>query len=245
MLKAQNISKAFETDPIIENVSLAVQPHMITTLLGPSGSGKTTLLRCLSMIEPPDSGTIVLGDLTYSFPEAALDLQRGMNRPWPKVTVVFQDLFLWPHMTNFENISRPCRRRFGRESGSIVEDLCSRLSLGPLLHRYPNEVSRGQRQVIALARAVALKPDYLLLDEISASLDLARAVRVADLLARLADGGMGVMVITHQLGFIRNISNCIAYLENGKIVEQGTTDILDSPMSSELRAYIDLVNKTL
>ena len=242
MLEARGISKAFGGTTVLKEASLALKPGEVTALMGPSGSGKTTLMRCLAMLTQPDVGTIAMDGKQVEFLASSREAQ-PLTPPWPRVTVVFQDLYLWPHMTNFDNVFRPSSRLHGRDAAAIVSDLAERLNIGNLLQRYPNEISRGQRQIVAFARAAALKPTYLLLDEISASLDVVRAASIAGVVSDLAGAGTGVLSITHQLGFAKTIGDCFAYLHDGRIVESGRVSLLDNPQSAELSSYLSLVSR--
>ena len=202
--------------------------------MGQSGSGKTTLLRALSLTEPADAGVVELDGKRYE----GEDVERWPASPWPTVTVVFQDLFLWPHLTNQQNVELPVRERGLSARLCALGPIYAELEIEGLLGRFPTEVSRGQRQLVALARAVALQPRYLLLDEVSASLDVERASKVGALLRRTAASGVGVLVATHQSLFARNACDQLAYLSDGLIVEAGTPSILDNPKSEALQRYV-------
>jgi ABC-type polar amino acid transport system ATPase subunit len=226
---------------VLDRIDITIYPSKITALMGPSGAGKTTLLRALSLVEPPDSGAVSINDIVYKYPLT----QEVVPHPWPMVTVVFQDLFLWPHVTNGENILLGCRKRFGSKANKKVSQLADQLGFTGLLDRFPNQISRGQRQLIAIARALALEPAYLLLDEVSASLDLAKVSRVTDVLRDRARQGTGILSITHQIGFARHSADRFVYLDGGQIREDGDVTQIDSPKSSEFAAYLELVRRTL
>ena len=187
MLEGIGLTKSFGSQKIVDNVSLALNPGEISVIIGPSGSGKTTLLKVLALVEQPDSGKIIVDDEQFNFPPVV-----ASQPPWPKITVVFQQLFLWPHLTLLQNIQLPLSLRQKAYNGKDrrvaagnldpgfsdqdeqrrLGDLIELFEMQSFVHRYPNEASLGQRQRAALARAVILQPKYLLLDEITSSLDV-------------------------------------------------------------------------
>jgi ABC-type polar amino acid transport system ATPase subunit len=239
MLVGSNLSKSFGPTSVLDRLSITVEPGVVTALLGPTGAGKTTLLRALAMIDPPDGGSVEVDEAVFQFP-SALPVIAG---PWPAIGVVFQDLFLWPHLTNRENILLPLRLNKFSDAVDRLSAMVNELDLVAFLDRYPNEVSRGQRQAVAIARALVLKPRYLLLDEITASLDIGRAARLADTLRLHAEQGAGVMIITHQLAFARASTDRIAFMHRGRILEEGPPSLLDSPGTEALRAFVKLISR--
>ena len=155
MLEARNLNFSYGDNPVLKNITVQVPIGGITVLIGPSGSGKTTLLRCLSLLEPPQRGQILVDDQTFNYP-----LPKGVpfNPPWPKLTTVFQQLFLWPHMTLRENILLPVRRRNKLDMNAALDALMEAFDMKEFINHYPNEASIGQRQRVALARALMLEP---------------------------------------------------------------------------------------
>lgn len=242
MLTGRNIHKSFGSVEVLRGIDLTIAPGTITAVLGPSGSGKTTLLKALALLEPPDKGEVKIDENVYEFPATWSEPEPS---PWPKVTVVFQDLFLWPHLSNRQNILLPARLRPGNNADGDLPQLIDQLRLAEFIDRHPNQVSRGQRQVIAIARAIALKPKYLLLDEITSSLDLERAGALTEVLRSLAAEGVGILVITHQLGFAKNVARRVAFLDTGTIIEEGDSSIVESPNSERLRSFIGLIKKAV
>lgn len=231
MLHGDGLSKSFGSVRVLTDIDITLESGELVALLGASGAGKSTLLRILSMIDTPDAGKVVL------------DGQDPGPTPWPDVTVVFQDLFLWPHLSNRENIELPLRARRLADSAAKVERVIEALELGSFIGRYPNQVSRGQRQAVAIARAIALSPRYLLLDEVTASLDVTRAARLAVLLRELTTAGTGILIITHQLVFARSWADRVVFLDGGRIGEQGLSAILDSPKSPSLREFVATLSR--
>lgn len=238
MLIGRNVTKSFGKTKVLDALTITITPGTITALLGATGVGKTTLLRALAMIDPPQAGTIQIDDESFEFPV----LPHVPIRPWPTVGVVFQDLFLWPHLTNRDNIMLPLKLNKVRDAAGRFDEVTQELALAAFLDRYPNEVSRGQRQAVAIARSLALKPRYVLMDEVTASLDITRAAQLAKTLRLRADQGVGIMIITHQLPFARTQADRIAYMHDGSIIEEGPPSGLDSPRTRELQAFVQLIS---
>lgn len=237
-LKGRNLCKSWGGTIGLRNVSIDVKQGAITTLIGPSGSGKTTLLRTLSLLDTPDSGAISIDHKTYAFP-----LENGKNpdHPWPDVTVVFQQLFLWPHLRLRENIMLPLKNRNNGFSLDELDDIIHRFDMESFIDRYPNEASLGQRQRVALVRALALRPSYILLDEITSALDVENVSAILTQLEKLRDDGIGVLMVTHLLGFARRAADRVAFLDNGSILEEGDRGMIDNPTHERVRHFLALM----
>lgn len=240
MLEARNISKSFGDHHVLRNAGVYIKPGTITTLIGPSGTGKTTLLRALAMTDLPDSGEITLDEHTYKFPYADETLQ---PKPWPRVTAVFQQLFLWPHLTLRENILMPARNFPRAGMMDELDEIITVLELAPFINRYPNEASIGQRQRVALARALMLQPKYILMDEVTSALDIEQVSNILNFLPRLKERGIGVLLITHALNFARRAADSILFMDQGTIVERGTVDLLNNPQTPRLQQFLSLVKE--
>jgi ABC-type polar amino acid transport system ATPase subunit len=235
MLSCSHLTKSYHGQKIIEDISVSLDSGAITCLIGPSGSGKTTLLKCLSLIEEPDSGQITLDDHSYSFPLA--EDQTLHPLPWPKLTVVFQSLFLWPHLTLRENILLPARN-VNPQAEKDIEGLIKIFEMQDFIDRYPNQSSGGQRQRVALARALILNPRYVLLDEITSALDVEQTARILTKLSHLKDRNIGVLLITHHLNFARKIADQILFLDQGHVIESGGRDILAKPQTERFQSFL-------
>lgn len=240
MIQAQGIGFGYGSLNIFSDVNITLEPGTITALLGPSGAGKTTLLKCLAGLEQPNSGTLAVDDLLYSYPPPA---KGNPPPPWPIATVVFQQLFLWPHLTLKDNILLPVRGNDAAANAALLDQLCDWFDMRHFIDRFPNETSRGQQQRAALARALMLKPRYLFCDEITSALDVEQIAKVQHSLEQIKAQGVGVMLITHQLGFAHRAADQILFFDGGKIVEQGTPAILDAPQSPRLQAFLNLVKE--
>lgn len=218
MLKGENITKKYGERTILKDVSIEIEHGKITSIIGPSGSGKTTLLKALSLLDLPNFGTVIIDDKVYNFPD---DTNKIMT-PWPKVSVVFQQLFIWPHLTMRKNIELPLEvRGLLEENKSYLEELYEMFDMKGFINRFPNEVSLGQRQRGALVRALALKPEYLLLDEITSSLDVEQSEIILSHLTKIKNKGVGIIMVAHDLNFALSNADSVCFLENGKIVKQG------------------------
>ncbi len=240
ILKAKNLRKSYGKNLVLDCINLELHPGTITTMVGPSGSGKSTLIRTLSLLEPPDSGEISLNGTSYQFyngPKGNLS-----KNPWPEITVVFQQLFLWPHKTLRENIILPLKKYGVEEACEKTDELIKQLDMSAFVDRYPNEVSIGQRQLAAIARALALKPKFLLLDEITSALDIEYVGIILNRLKMLKDENIGILLVTHIIGFARKSADQVLFIDHGKIVESGGADILSNPSSKRMNQFISLVD---
>ncbi|HEY8966965.1 MAG TPA: ATP-binding cassette domain-containing protein [Candidatus Methylacidiphilales bacterium] len=234
-LVAENLRKTRDGKPVLDGISLALRPGEIAAVVGPSGGGKSTLLRTLALVEKPDSGAIAVGRQAYAFPGA-----ERTPPPWPQLTVVFQQFFLWPHLTLRENIALPLRSagKGEEEIAGIVAPLAETFGMADFIDRHPNTVSGGQRQRAALARALALKPQCLLLDEITSALDLEQSRILFDHLLALREQGLAIALVTHSLGFAREHADAVHFLDHGRIAESGTKEILASPQTERLKQFL-------
>ncbi len=241
MLVGKGIKKSFGPTVALDSVDISVQRGRITVLIGPSGGGKTTLLRTLALLDLPDAGEIRIDDSTYAFPVTSRD---RLAPPWPKLTIVFQQLFLWPHLSLRDNILLPLRRRGANTE--LLDEMVELFSMEDFIHRHPNEVSLGQRQRAALARAVILEPSYILLDEITSALDVEQTSIILKYLLTLRDRDIGLLVVTHLIGFARRLlsrreGDQIAVLDNGQLLESGDIEMLDNPKHERLKRFLAVI----
>lgn len=217
MLQLSNITKKLGSRVQLDNVSLTIKPGTITSVIGPSGSGKTTLVKVASFLESPERGELRVEDKHFDFSK-----QMYYNETiWPEVTVVFQQLFLWPHKTIRENIQLPLGGILTEKQKDHLKELVETFEMEDFLDRYPNEVSLGQKQRTALVRALILNPKYLLLDEVTASLDPEQSSIILKYLEKVKQKGVGILLVAHNLDFAFTISDHVVFLDKGAILKEG------------------------
>lgn len=231
MLKAENISKNYNGNAALKNISLEFQNPRIIALLGPNGSGKSTLLRCLSLIENPSTGTLQIGNNKFDFPSYDR-IEFGL---WPDITLVFQQFYLWPNLTVKDNLLLPLKNRFPSNFSNEFDVIVSKFELGHLLDKYPNQISVGQKQKIALARAIALKPKILLLDEITSALDNLQALTISDMIKEMKEKGTLVIIVTHSINYAIHVADSYIVLEEGVLAEQNNIAEIFNPQSQFLK----------
>jgi polar amino acid transport system ATP-binding protein len=245
MLVGSKIDKNIGAAKILHGINIRVAPGEITAILGPSGGGKSTLLRALSLLDPPDQGSVDVDGQIYTFPQTG---KHPIPPPWPLVTVVFQQLFLWPHLTLRRNITLPFVQQ--KQQGKLnslatadqeIDELLERFHLSAISERFPNEVSVGQRQLIAMIRAFVLKPKYLLLDEVTSALDVEHVSNILDYLKLLRKQGTGVLLATHLIGFAKSAADQIVFIDKGRVVETGGRSLLATPQDERLSRFLSLV----
>ena len=237
MLKGEHLTKKYDGRTVLDDVSIEIEHGKITSIIGPSGAGKTTLLKALSMLSLPESGRVTIDDKIYNFPEDT----NAVVAPWPKISVVFQQLFIWPHLTMRKNIELPLEvKGVLKENKAYLEELYEMFDMKGFIDRFPNEVSLGQRQRGALVRALALKPEYLLLDEITSSLDVEQSEIILSHLTKIKNKGVGIIMVAHDIDFALSSADSVCFLENGKIVKQGKPyEFLLETNNARIKSFID------
>jgi polar amino acid transport system ATP-binding protein len=224
---------------VLRNINLAVEPHEVISLIGASGSGKSTLLRCVNLLEEINAGSIRLNGepIAASLPNA--------NRVRQRIGLVFQSFNLFPHMTVLDNITLAPRKVLGAKRAAAAGEaraLLERFGLADKAGEYPDRLSGGQQQRVAIVRALALKPDLLLLDEVTSALDPEMVGEVLDIIRELKGIGMTMLLATHQMAFARQISDRVAFLDAGSIVEIGPPDrLFRSPEQPRTRQFLQRV----
>lgn len=238
MLQGINISKTINQRSILSAIDIEIKSSAITALIGPSGGGKSTLIRTLSLLEPPDEGIIIFDDRSFTFP---VNEKRKPNLIHPHISVVFQQFHLWPHLTVKQNLLMPLSLQGRAIDNNEFEKLISYFELETLMNRYPYQISVGQKQRAAFVRAVLLKPKYLLLDEITSALDIRHIGKVLSYIQDLAKNGTGILIATHLLGFASKAASEIIFLDSGKIIEKGGTQILKFPQTKLLTDFLNYI----
>lgn len=222
MLKVQNICKQFYQQEILNNVSLAVNQGDVVVILGPSGSGKTTFLRCLNGLEKADSGTLEINQQKYDLAEIK---KKEITQIRKKTAFVFQHYNLFANKTALENVLEGliiARKIPKQEALRIAQAAIEKVGLSAFEKYYPHELSGGQQQRIGIARAIALKPEVLLIDEPTSALDPELIGEVLEVMRQLAKEGVTMVVVTHEMSFARDVANHVIFMDQGQIVEQGT-----------------------
>jgi polar amino acid transport system ATP-binding protein len=235
-VRAESITKVFDRNPVLQDISLNVEPGTTTCIIGPSGSGKSTFLRCVNRLEEPTSGRIVIGGEDVTSDEADIDAIRS------RVGMVFQSFNLFPHMTVLRNITLALTRvrKMPRDQAvAVAEAQLEEVGLLSLKDRRPSQLSGGQQQRVAIARALAMQPDVMLFDEATSALDPELVKGILEIMKRLAASGMTMMVVTHELRFAREAANQVVFVDRGRIVESGPPDkLFNAPASDRLREFL-------
>jgi polar amino acid transport system ATP-binding protein len=239
VLRIEGLRKSFGELEVLHGVDLAVGEHEVVCLIGASGSGKSTLLRCINLLEPVDAGRILIEGQDITSPGVDVnDIRR-------RIGIVFQAFNLFPHMSVLRNVSLAPAKVLGmpiREAEARSTDLLGRFGLADKRDEYPDRLSGGQQQRVAIVRALAMQPDLLLLDEVTSALDPVLVAEVLDAIRELAEGGMTMLIATHEMGFARDVARRVAFLEDGRILEQGPPDrIFTDPAEPETRRFLDRI----
>ena len=236
MLKVKNLCKTFDDTEALKNVSVDINKGDVMCIIGPSGSGKSTLLRCLNLLEKPDGGQVIFEGDDLMSKKVDLNLHRQ------KMGMVFQQFNLFPHMTVMENLTcapmmlKNVSREDAEKKGM---ELLERVGLADRADSYPNQLSGGQKQRIAIVRALCMEPDVMLFDEPTSALDPEMVGEVLDVMKELALGGMTMVVVTHEMGFAREVSSRVLFMDNGTVVEEGTPEeIFTAPKSERLQSFL-------
>ncbi|KGT80664.1 arginine ABC transporter ATP-binding protein [Bradyrhizobium japonicum] len=249
LVAIRSVSKSFGEFQALRSVSLDVWPGEVMCLIGASGSGKTTLLRCINQLAAIDAGGIWLDGELLGVREQSGKLyrlsEREIGRQRLKTGMVFQRFNLFPHKTALENITEGPLQVQGRKSDEVraeALELLRRVGLSAKADWYPAQLSGGQQQRVAIARALAMKPMLMLFDEPTSALDPELVGEVLAVMKELAKSGMTMMVVTHELGFAREVADLVVYMDQGAIVEQGrASDVLGAPREERTRAFLSAV----
>jgi polar amino acid transport system ATP-binding protein len=238
-LLVEGLHKSFGKTEVLRGIDLTVGEHEVVCLIGASGSGKSTLLRCVNLLEPIDSGRIVVAgqDVTTN----GVDV----NRVRRGIGIVFQSYNLFPHMTVLRNVTLGPRKVLhtpARQAETEAVELLRRFGLADKRDEYPDRLSGGQQQRAAIVRALAMKPQLMLLDEVTSALDPELVAEVLEVIRELAAGGMTMVIATHEMGFARDIANRVCFLDDGVILEQGEPEqIFSAPHEERTRQFLQRI----
>jgi ABC-type polar amino acid transport system ATPase subunit len=236
VIRICNLKKNFGELQVLKGIDIHVKKGEVVVVIGPSGSGKSTFLRCLNLLEQPTSGEIYFNDVSIISKHNNIDMQRK------KMGMVFQGFNLFPHMTILENISfSPIKvKKISKESSEkLAFELLEKVGLKDKADSYPAQLSGGQKQRIAIIRALAMKPDVMLFDEPTSSLDPEMVGEVLEVMKELAHDGMTMVVVTHEMGFAKEVGSRVLFMDDGNIVEDGTPDdVFNNPRNSRTKEFL-------
>ena len=240
MINVENLSKNFGNLKVLKNISTTINKGEIISIIGPSGSGKSTFLRCINKLEEPTEGHIYIDGMDL------MDKKTDINKIRERVGMVFQHFNLFPNMTVLENLTLSptiVKKESKEEAEKYALYLLQKVDLSDKANSYPNQLSGGQKQRIAIARALAMKPEVILFDEPTSALDPEMIKEVLDVMRDLAKEGMTMLIVTHEMGFARNVGNRILFMDNGEIIEDcSPKDFFENPTNERIK---DFLNKVL
>lgn len=238
MIEIKNLHKSYGNVEVLKGVDVSIEEKEVVVIIGPSGSGKSTLLRCMNYLEEPTSGDITVDNMK-------LDKHADINKIRENIGMVFQRFNLFPHMTVLENIILAPTKVLGVSRNEAIEtamDLLQKVGLKEKAKSYPNQLSGGQQQRVAIARALAMKPKVMLFDEPTSALDPEMVTEVLDVMKNLAKQGMTMVVVTHEMGFAKEVGDRVLFVDEGRIIEEGTPkDIFENPQQERTKLFLSKI----
>jgi polar amino acid transport system ATP-binding protein len=239
VIKVSGLKKSFGKLEVLKGVDLTIEKGEVVVVIGPSGSGKSTFLRCLNLLEVPTGGSIDFEGISL------MDKNVDIDKVRQKMGMVFQQFNLFPHLSVLENITIGPRKLMGlspAEAKEVAHRLLKRIGLEEKISSYPSQLSGGQKQRIAMARALAMSPDVMLFDEPTSALDPEMVGEVLDVMKKLAEDGMTMVVVTHEMGFAREIADRVLFMDDGLIVEENTpSEIFNHPKHPRTKDFLSKV----
>jgi polar amino acid transport system ATP-binding protein len=239
VIQVSNLQKIFGKLHVLKGIEAKIEQGEVVVVIGPSGSGKSTFLRCLNLLEEPSDGEIIFEGNSIT------DKRNDINKLREKMGMVFQQFNLFPHMTVIDNITLAPNKvkKLSKESATdIAFGLLKRIGLEDKAYAYPNQLSGGQKQRIAIARALAMSPDVMLFDEPTSALDPEMVGEVLDVMKKLAADGMTMVVVTHEMGFAREVGSRVLFMDEGKIVEEGSPEeVFSQPKHPRTKDFLGKV----
>jgi len=241
VIKINNLHKRFDDLAVLKGINEQVHPGEVVAVIGPSGSGKSTFLRCINLLEVPQEGEILIEGLSITDPK------QDINKLRQKVGMVFQQFNLFPHLSVMENITLApviAKKMDKKAAETIAFQLLDKVGLRDKANSYPNQLSGGQKQRIAIARALAMEPDIMLFDEPTSALDPEMVGEVLEVIKQLALEGMTMVIVTHEMGFAREVASRVLFMDEGLVVEQGVpAQLFGQPQEARTKAFLSKVLK--
>lgn len=238
MIKLENVHKSFGKNEVLKGIDLHIEKGQVVVIIGPSGSGKSTVLRTMNYLEEPKSGKVIVDGMDLSD-------KSKLNEVRAEVGMVFQNFNLFPHMTVMENLTlaqTKVRKTSSDEAKKIGQALLDRVGLGDKANAYPDSLSGGQKQRVAIARALAMKPKVMLFDEPTSALDPEMVREVLDVMKSLAEEGMTMVIVTHEMGFAKEVADRVLFVDGGLILEDDTPEkVFDAPTNERTKLFLSKI----
>ena len=238
MIKLENVHKSFGKNEVLKGIDLHIEKGQVVVIIGPSGSGKSTVLRTMNYLEEPTSGKVIVDGMDLSD-------KSKLNEVRAEVGMVFQNFNLFPHMTVMENLTlaqTKVRKTSSDEAKKIGQALLDRVGLGDKANAYPDSLSGGQKQRVAIARALAMKPKVMLFDEPTSALDPEMVREVLDVMKSLAEEGMTMVIVTHEMGFAKEVADRVLFVDGGLILEDDTPEnVFDDPTNERTKLFLSKI----
>ena len=238
MIKLENVHKSFGKNEVLKGINLHIEQGQVVVIIGPSGSGKSTVLRTMNYLEEPTSGKVIVDGMDLSD-------KKKLNDVRAEVGMVFQNFNLFPHVTVMENLTlaqTKVRKTSMEEAKKIGQALLDRVGLADKANAYPDSLSGGQKQRVAIARALAMKPKVMLFDEPTSALDPEMVSEVLDVMKSLAEEGMTMVIVTHEMGFAKKVADRVLFVDGGLILEDNTPErVFDAPTNERTKSFLDKI----
>lgn len=238
MIELKDVRKSFGKNEVLKGINLRIEKGEVVVIIGPSGSGKSTVLRTMNYLEAPTSGHVIVDGMDLSD-------KNKLNEIRTEVGMVFQNFNLFPHMTVLDNLTLAqikVRKTDKNEAEQVAMKLLERVGLSDKAHMYPDSLSGGQKQRVAIARALAMKPKVMLFDEPTSALDPEMVREVLDVMKSLADEGMTMVIVTHEMGFAKEVADRVLFVDGGQILEDGTPkQVFDEPTSERTKLFLSKI----
>ena len=239
MIKVENLHKSYGELNVLKGIDYEIEEQEVVCIIGPSGSGKSTLLRCINLLEEITEGSVSIDQIKIN------DIETDINKIRTEVGMVFQQFNLFPHMTVIDNITMApmlIRKMSKLEAEELAIELLDKVGLSEKAYNYPAQLSGGQQQRVAIARALAMKPKIMLFDEPTSALDPEMVKEVLDVMKKLAFDGMTMVVVTHEMGFAREVADRVVFMDEGLIVEEGSPNaIFGNPQNERTKAFLSKI----